>query len=118
MASPSEQSLQAAIAAVEHALSQLDAATELAVHARAQSAANREGLQAELTHSWQQRTAELEAALASAQSENAFLKSDNVRIAEQLQALQRDYLALQKTAGEAAGRLDVTVQQLDFILEH
>ena len=118
MASASEQSLATAIEAVEKAFAQLDVAAEFAVYERAQSAVNRESAQAEITHSWQAHTAELESALANTQSENAFLKADNMRLANQLQVLQKEYLALQKTAGETVGRLDATVKQLDLILEH
>lgn len=118
MASPSEQSLSNAISAVEQALARLDAAAEMAIAQREQSAAARELVQDEITQSWQQHTAELEGTLASVQSENAFLKADNLRLTTQLQTLQREYAALQKIAGEAAGRLDATVQQLDLILEH
>lgn len=118
MASPSEQSLGNAISAVERALARLDAAAERAVVEREQSAAARETVQEEISHSWQQHSAELEGSLANAQSENAFLKADNLRLMNQLQTLQREYAALQKIAGDAAGRLDATVQQLDLILEH
>jgi cell division protein ZapA len=49
-----------------------------------------------------------------AQGENQFLKADNVRLSNQLQQLQCDYLALQEEAGNAVGRLDATVKQLDL----
>lgn len=118
MASNSERALQAAISAVEQAFAKLDAAADMAVYARTQSATERESAQAEITQSWQQHTAGIETALADAQGENEFLKSDNLRLSNQLQALQRDYLALQETAGETVGQLDATVKQLDLILEH
>ena len=118
MASSSEHVLKSAIAAVEKAFARLDAAADVAVHERAQSAAKREAAQAEITQSWQQHTAGIETALSDAQGENQFLKADNVRLSNQLQQLQRDYLALQEEAGNAVGRLDATVKQLDLILEH
>lgn len=118
MASDSEQALQAAISAVEQAFARLDGAAEMARLARGQSAAERETLQAELTDSWQRHSAGLETQLADAQGENEFLKADNLRLSNQLQQLQRDYLALQEEAGHAVGRLDATVKQLDLILEH
>lgn len=117
MASASETSLQTAVKAVENALAQLDAAAEIAIQARTQNAAEREAAQVEISKSWQEHSAQLEATLAEAQSENSFLKEDNLRMANQLQALQRDYLELQKTAGKTVGRLDAAVRQLDLVLE-
>lgn len=118
MASKSEQALTTAIAAVEQAFARLDAATELAVYERGQSALARETAQAEITQSWQQHTANIETALANAQGENEFLKADNLRLSNQLQQLQKDYLALQKTAGDTVGRLDGAIKQLDLLMEH
>jgi predicted nucleic acid-binding Zn-ribbon protein len=118
MASNSEISLQAAVSAVEKAFAKLDAAAKVTVHERTQSAATREAAQVELTQTWQAHAAQIEAALAGVTSENEFLKEDNLRLANQLQQLQRDYLDLQKATEHAVGRLDNTVQQLDMILEH
>ncbi len=118
MASNSERVLQAAISAVEKAFARLDAAADVAVYERGQSALQREAAQAEITQSWQQHTAGIETALSDAQGENQFLKADNLRLSNQLQQLQRDYLALQEEAGNAVGRLDATVKQLDLMLEH
>lgn len=111
MASGSENSLNNAFAALSDALARLEANAEIAAHERAQSLATREGAQAEITASW-------EATLQEIQSENTFLKEDNLRLSNQLQQLQRDYLALQETAGSALGRLDGTIKQLDLLLEH
>lgn len=111
MASGSDNSLNQAFAALSDALARLEASAEIAAHERAQSTASREGAQAEVSASW-------EAELQGIQSENTFLKEDNLRLSNQLQQLQRDYLALQETAGSALGRLDGTIKQLDLLLEH
>lgn len=118
MASSSELSLQAAVSAVERAFARLDASADISVHKRSQSAANRESAQAELTRGWQTHAAQLETTITGLQGENDFLKEDNLRLSNQLQQLQRDYLELQQTAELAVGRLDASVKQLDLILEH
>lgn len=118
MTSNAKITLNDAIAAMEHAYARLAAATDIAVHDRAQSAAQREAAQNEISLSWQAHASQLETALSQATSENEFLKQDNLRLSNQLQQLQRDYLELQATAGTVASRLDSTVRQLDLILEH
>lgn len=118
MASNSNISLNDAIAAMEHAYARLQAATDVAVYEREQAAQQREAAQQEISLSWQAHAAQLENALNQAESENDFLKQDNLRLSNQLQQLQRDYLELQTTAGTVATRLDSTVRQLDLILEH
>jgi chromosome segregation ATPase len=118
MTSNSKISLNDAIAAMENAYARLTAAADIAVHERAQAASQREALQNEISLSWQAHTSQLETALEQAQSENQFLKEDNLRLSNQLQQLQQEYLELQKTAGDVVGRLDSTVRQLDLILEH
>ena len=118
MASGSDNSLNQAFAALSDALARLEANAELAAYERAQSLDARDGAQAEATASWQQELAEKDASLAEIQSENTFLKEDNLRLSNQLQQLQRDYLTLQETAGSALGRLDGTIKQLDLLLEH
>ena len=109
-------SLNEAIAAMERAYARLSAATETAVVERAESAAHREAAQAEITASWQRHAAGLEGELAQLQSENDFLKEDNLRLSNQLQALQREYLELQTNAGSVVARIDGTVRQLDLLL--
>jgi hypothetical protein len=118
MASSAQTSLQAAITAMERAFARLESATDVALHERAQSAAQREAGQAEISLSWQSHCAQLEATLAEANSENEFLKEDNLHHANQLQKLQQEFLELQSAAGHAVGRLDRSVKQLDLILEH
>ena len=118
MASNSVLQLQEAVSAVERAIARLDAASSVAVHDRQQSAFKREAEQAEITRSWQQHTAQIETSLADAQSQNDFLREDNLRLSNQLQQLQQDYITLQKEAGHVVNRLDATVKQLDLILEH
>ena len=118
MASNSEIALQTAVSAVEKAFARLDAAAEVVTHQQAQSAAQRETLQIEITQSWQTHAAGLETSIAGLQSENEFLKQDNLRLSNQLQQLQKEYLELQQTAEHAVGRLDGAVKQLDMILEH
>ena len=54
MTSNSKISLGEAIAAMEQAYSRLAAATDIAAHDRAQAAAQREAMQHEISHSWQQ----------------------------------------------------------------
>ncbi len=116
MPSHSQTNLQAAFAAVNHALSTLDAATDIALEQRAASAANRESVQAELTASWKQHNDQLQAALADANSEMDFLRDDNTRLANQLHQVQQQYLTLQKIAGAAVNKLDTSVKQLDLVL--
>lgn len=118
MTSNEKITLNEAIAAMEQAYARLSAATDIAVQEREQSALRREAAQAEISASWQAHSAQLETSLTQATSENEFLKQDNLRLSNQLQQLQRDYLELQKTAGEVVGRLDSTVAQLDLLLEH
>ncbi len=118
MASNSEIALQTAVSAVERAFARLDAASDISVQRHAQSAAQRESMQSELTQSWESHAAGLETSIAGLQSENEFLKDDNLRLSNQLQQLQKDYLELQQTAEHAVGRLDASVKQLDMILEH
>jgi len=118
MTSNAKITLNDAISAMEKAYSRLASATDIAVHERNQSAALREASQNEISLSWQAHASQLETTLTQATSENEFLKQDNLRLSNQLQALQRDYLELQTTAGTVASRLDSTVRQLDLILEH
>lgn len=115
MASPA---LNEAFALLSETLSRLEASADIAAYERAQSAAQREGAQAEISASWQEHTVQLEAAMADLESQNTFLKEDNLRLSNQLQQLQRDYLELQQAAGSALTRLDGTVKQLDLLLEH
>jgi chromosome segregation ATPase len=118
MTSNQKITLNDAIAAMERAYTRLSSATDVAVYEREQSAAQRETVQQEISLSWQAHTNQLETALTQANSENEFLKQDNLRLSNQLQQLQKDYLDLQTTAGTVASRLDSTVRQLDLILEH
>ena len=118
MTSNEKITLNEAISAMEQAYARLSAATDIAVHARSESVRQREAAQAEISLSWQAHASELETSLSQSMSENEFLKQDNLRLSNQLQQLQRDYLELQKTAGDVVGRLDSTVAQLDLILEH
>jgi hypothetical protein len=118
MTSNAKITLNDAISAMEQAYSRLASATDIAVHERAQSAATREAAQNEISLSWQVHSSQLETSLGQSTSENEFLKADNLRLSNQLQALQKDYLELQATAGTVASRLDSTVRQLDLILEH
>jgi hypothetical protein len=103
---------------VEQAFARLETAAEIATQARALNAAEREAAQTEISQSWQEHSSGLEAALTEAQSENAFLKEDNLRLSNQLQRLQQEFLGLQKAAGKTVGKLDASVKQLDMMLEH
>ena len=118
MSSNAKITLHDAIAAMESAYAKLAAATEIAIEERTQAAARREAAQQEISLSWQAHASELETALTQATSENEFLKADNLRLSNLLQQLQKDYLALQSTAGDVVTRLDSTIHQLDFLLEH
>ena len=118
MASSSEQALQDAVSTLERAFARLDAAADVSVHARVESVAQRESAQAEITHSWQGHAAQLETTISNLQGENDFLKEDNLRLSNQLQQLQRDYIELQQMAEHTVGRLDGAVKQLDLVLEH
>lgn len=118
MASNSELLLQSAVSAVERAFARLDAATQVTLHERAEAGRQRDAVQAELTQGWQSHAAQLETSLSHVQSENEFLKEDNLRLSNQLQQLQQDYMELQKIAQHTVGRLDASVKQLDLMLEH
>ncbi len=118
MTSTTKISLNDAISAMERAYAKLAAATDVAVEERNQAAAKQEAVQQEISLSWQAHSGHLETALEQATSENEFLKEDNLRLSNQLQQLQKDYLELQATAGNVVTRLDSTVRQLDLILEH
>jgi hypothetical protein len=118
MTSTSKITLSAAIQAMENAYARLSAATDIAVHERAQAAQSREMAQQEITQSWQTHSAQLEAALNEATAESEFLRQDNARLSNQLHALQQQYMELQSTTGAVVTRLDNTVRQLDLILEH
>ncbi len=118
MASNSQTTLNVAFETLSAALARAEAAIDVAAHERAQSLAKREGATAEIKASWQSQTAELEASLAEVAAENTFLKEDNLRLSNQLQDLQKDFLALQQAAGSALDRLDLSVKQLDILLEH
>ena len=118
MTSSSKVTLNDAIAAMENAYARLSAATDVAVHERNESAAKREAAQQEISLSWQAHASQLETSLAQSTSETDFLKSDNLRLSNQLAQLQRDYLDLQQSAGDVIGSLDRSVRQLDMILEH
>jgi DNA repair exonuclease SbcCD ATPase subunit len=118
MTSNQKVTLTDAISAMERAYARLQAVTDVAVHEREQSAAQREAAQQEISLSWQAHASQLETSLTQSTAENEFLKQDNLRLSNQLQQLQQDYLELQATAGTVASRLDSTVRQLDMILEH
>lgn len=117
MTSNSKTGLNAAIAAMENAYARLSAAADAAVVERGEFAARSEASQTEITNSWASHTTQLETNLAQATAENEFLKADNLRLSNQLQQLQQDYLDLQSTADDVVGRLDTTVRQLDMMLE-
>ena len=118
MSSNANVTLHDAIAAMESAYARLAAATDIAIEERTQAAARREAAQQEISLSWQAHASELETALTQATSENEFLKNDNLRLSNLLQQLQKDYIELQSTAGDVVTRLDSTIHQLDFLLEH
>ncbi len=118
MASTSKISLNDAIAAMEQAYSALSGATDRALAERAHFAALAEATQAELTEQWRAHADQLEMRLTQSESENSFLKEDNLRLSNQLQALQREFLELQRSTGDVIGSLDRSVRQLDLILEH
>ncbi len=92
--------LQAAFSALEQSLHRLDQAA----HARYERA--------------QQHAASAEGSLEALAEENRFLKDDNLRLTNQLQGLQAEYVALKETASLTLGRMDATITQLDMLLEH
>lgn len=113
-----QTALNEAFSLLSETLARLEASAEIAAFERAQSVVQREDAQAEIAASWQAHSNQLEAAMADLESQNNFLKEDNLRLSNQLQQLQRDYLDLQQAAGSALTRLDGTVKQLDLLLEH
>lgn len=118
MAGNPESSLNAAIEAMDRAYARLEAAVNEAAQSKNESAALREAVQMEISASWQAHSAGLESQLAELQSENEFLKEDNLRLSNALQTLQQEYLELQTATGHAVHRLDGAVKQLDLVLEH
>lgn len=116
MADHEHSPLNSAITAMENAYARLEAAVEEATQAKQQSVSLREAVQLEISTSWQQHSAGLENQIDELQSENEFLKQDNLRLANQLQTLQQEYLELQSMTGTAISRLDGAVQQLDLML--
>lgn len=100
MASASQARLEAAFSALSDSLRKLETAAE--------AAAGKQG----------DAHAEQDAALARAVAENSFLKEDNVRLGNQLQALQKDFLELQKAALLTVNQIDSSVKQIDLMLEH
>ncbi len=99
------------------ALFSLDAAVDTALATRHTSAGASEQMQAELTASWQKHTNGLEADLQSLLEENIGLKERHDAMANELQALKQQYIALQHTAGKVAKRLDQSIEQLDMLME-
>ncbi len=61
---------------------------------------------------------EHDTALAHVTSENSFLKEDNLRLSNQLQSLQKDFLELQEATTSTLNRLDDSVKAIDLMLEH
>jgi hypothetical protein len=118
MVSNEKVSLNEAITAMEKAYQRLSAAADIAVHEREGAVAAREAMQQEISLSWQAHSAQLENDIAQLTAQNDFLKEDNLRLSNQLQHLQQDFLELQRSAGDVIGSLDRSVRQLDLILEH
>lgn len=65
----------------------------------------------------EQATNELDTALTQAAAENNFLKEDNLRLSNQLQALQKDFLKLQEASVATVNRLDDSIKAIDLMLE-
>ena len=65
-----------------------------------------------------QKWVELETTISATAADNDFLKSDNVRLSNQLQSLQQEYLSLQEAASTTVERLDASVKHIDRMLEH
>ncbi len=118
MAGNSKITINDAILAMESAYQRLTDATDTALLERANFAAQSEATQEEITASWVTHTTKLEAEIAQLTSENAFLKDDNLRLANQLQTLQKEFIELQRSTGDVIGTLDRSVRQLDLILKH
>lgn len=110
--------LTRAFDALSQSLQRLDAAAALACAQKQSTAFERESAQADITASWQQHSATLESQRDTLAEENAFLKEDNLRLSNQLQTLQEEYLELKKTAGLVMQRLDGAISQLDLLQEH
>lgn len=103
---------------LSQALKRLEAASALSLQKMAQNAQGKEAIQEEMTAGWQSKLADMEANVTALHEENSFLKEDNMRLSNQLQALQQEYVALQKMAEQTLSRLDGSVSQLDMLLEH
>jgi chromosome segregation ATPase len=110
--------LTQAFDSLSRALQRLEAAASISAAKVQTSAAARESAQSEITLSWQQHCATVESERDTLAEENHFLKEDNLRLSNQLQALQDEYLALQQTAGHVIQRLDGAISQLDLLKEH
>lgn len=117
-ASTTSDSLRDAYRALEAALARLEAGVTVQRQQQSDQATAEERARAELSDSWTRHSAALESNLANLAGENEFLKEDNLRLSNQLQAAQLAYLELQQLAGNVAGKLDASVRQLDLMLEH
>jgi predicted nuclease with TOPRIM domain len=110
--------LKQSFAQLSGALQKLQQAADAHIDLRNNQAQSKELVQEEITESWKKHTAEIESARDALTEENTFLKEDNLRLSNQLQALQQEYLALQEVAGQTLNRLDGSIKQLDMLLEH
>lgn len=107
-----------AFSTLSKALKRLEDAAAYSTSRQKNVARGAESMQAEITASWETHTAELASNIAALTEENAFLKEDNIRLSNQLQALQQEYISLQEAAGQTLNRLDGSIKQLDMLLEH
>ena len=109
--------LSAAFELLSNSRSRLEAATVIVTEKQKQSAHMKESAQAEITASWQRHSDESIQQRDEMTEENAFLKTDNIRLSNQLQELQQEYLQLQQAAGNVVNKLDNTISQLDMLKE-
>jgi len=64
---------------------------------------------------WAERFRLLEDTVTSLKEDNQRLHDDNIRLSNQLQTLQKDYLNLQQVADKVADRMEKQAVQLDLI---
>lgn len=113
-----QSTLKTAFDRLNNAIGKLDAVSAQA--GLRQSAASLSQVQAtaEISAEFERKLNVIEADNMTLREENDFLKSDNLRLGNQLQELQQEHLDLQRAAGSIVQRLDGSIRQLDVMLEH
>ena len=95
----------------------MDTALHTAWNRLSQALDRLEATASAVTESAAHQANETDAAFSDITSQNRFLQEENQRLSNQLQALQKEFLALQEAANLTINRLDDSVNSLDRMLE-